>query len=82
MVLMSLAPLTTLFFNPFTSEQAQKNIFGFVLLNDWSARDVQVWEYQPLGPFQAKAFATTILPWVVTQEASQPVLCVWPRTAP
>jgi fumarylacetoacetase len=42
-------------------------IFGYVLLNDWSARDIQVWEYQPLGPFQAKAFGTTISPWVVTQ---------------
>ena len=41
-------------------------IFGYVLLNDWSARDIQAWEYQPLGPFQAKAFATTISPWIVT----------------
>lgn len=55
-----------------TVAQAQANIFGFVLLNDWSARDIQVWEYQPLGPFQAKAFATTISPWVVTQEALEP----------
>jgi len=57
---------------PLTVAQAQANIFGFVLLNDWSARDIQVWEYQPLGPFQAKAFATTISPWVVTQEALEP----------
>ncbi|MCC2112102.1 MAG: fumarylacetoacetate hydrolase family protein, partial [Hyphomicrobiales bacterium] len=47
-------------------------IFGYVLLNDWSARDIQAWEYQPLGPFQAKAFATSISPWVVTGEALEP----------
>jgi fumarylacetoacetase len=46
-------------------------IFGYVLLNDWSARDIQAWEYQPLGPFQAKATATTISPWIVTAEALQ-----------
>ncbi|WBU60067.1 fumarylacetoacetase [Paracoccus albus] len=53
-------------------EQAEQMIFGYVLLNDWSARDIQAWEYQPLGPFQAKAFATTISPWVVTQSALEP----------
>ena len=47
-------------------------IFGYVLLNDWSARDIQAWEYQPLGPFQAKATATTISPWIVTAEALEP----------
>ena len=47
-------------------------IFGFVLLNDWSARDIQAWEYQPLGPFQAKAFATSIGAWVVAKEALAP----------
>jgi fumarylacetoacetase len=47
-------------------------IFGFVILNDWSARDIQQWEYVPLGPFQAKAFATSISPWVVTREALEP----------
>src|SRR6202451_2638371 len=52
--------------------QAQEMIFGFVLLNDWSARDIQQWEYVPLGPFQAKAFATSISPWVVTREALEP----------
>jgi len=67
---------------PLTVEQAQANIFGFVLLNDWSARDVQVWEYQPLGPFQAKAFATTISPWVVTQEALQPFCVHGPEQHP
>jgi fumarylacetoacetase len=59
---------------PVTTAQAWEMIFGFVLLNDWSARDVQVWEYQPLGPFQAKAFGTTISPWIVTREALAPFL--------
>ena len=54
-----------------TEAQAETMIFGFVLLNDWSARDIQQWEYVPLGPFQAKAFATSISPWVVTREALQ-----------
>lgn len=52
--------------------EAADHIFGLVLVNDWSARDVQKWEYQPLGPFNAKNFATTISPWVVTMEALQP----------
>ena len=47
-------------------------IFGYVILNDWSARDIQAWEYQPLGPFQAKAFATSISPWIVTRAALEP----------
>ena len=55
-----------------TERQAEEMIFGFVILNDWSARDIQQWEYVPLGPFQAKAFATSISPWVVTREALQP----------
>jgi fumarylacetoacetase len=55
-----------------TEKQAEEMIFGFVLLNDWSARDIQQWEYVPLGPFQAKAFATSISPWVVTREALEP----------
>jgi fumarylacetoacetase len=55
-----------------TESQAEQMIFGFVLLNDWSARDIQQWEYVPLGPFQAKAFATSISPWVVTREALEP----------
>jgi len=57
---------------PVSVKQADEMIFGYVLLNDWSARDIQVWEYQPLGPFQAKAFATTVSPWVVTCEALVP----------
>lgn len=52
--------------------QADEMIFGYVLLNDWSARDIQAWEYQPLGPFQAKATATTISPWIVTKAALEP----------
>jgi fumarylacetoacetase len=52
--------------------KAAEHIFGFSLLNDWSARDVQGWEYQPLGPFLAKNFATTVSPWVVTAEALAP----------
>ncbi len=52
--------------------EADAMIFGFVLLNDWSARDIQAWEYQPLGPFQAKATATTISPWIVMAAALAP----------
>ncbi len=52
--------------------QADDMIFGYVLLNDWSARDIQAWEYVPLGPFQAKATATTISPWIVTRAALEP----------
>ncbi|MEX3016115.1 fumarylacetoacetase [Gymnodinialimonas hymeniacidonis] len=57
---------------PLTVDEACEHIFGYVLLNDWSARDIQAWEYQPLGPFQAKATATTISPWIVTAEALAP----------
>lgn len=58
---------------------AEDHVFGLCLLNDWSARDVQAWESQPLGPFLAKSFATTISPWVVTLEALAPFRC--PATA-
>jgi fumarylacetoacetase len=51
---------------------AEAHLFGLCLLNDWSARDLQSWEYQPLGPFLAKNFATTISPWIVTMEALAP----------
>ena len=61
---------------------AERLIFGFVLLNDWSARDIQAWEYQPLGPFLAKAFATTISPWVVTKEALEPFRTATPAQEP
>jgi fumarylacetoacetase len=55
-----------------SEKQAEEMIFGFTILNDWSARDIQQWEYVPLGPFQAKAFATSISPWIVTREALEP----------
>ncbi|GHB42749.1 fumarylacetoacetase [Pseudovibrio japonicus] len=57
---------------PISVQEADDMIFGYVILNDWSARDIQAWEYQPLGPFQAKAFATSISPWVVTKAALEP----------
>jgi fumarylacetoacetase len=57
---------------PVPIDRAADNIFGLVLMNDWSARDIQAWEYQPLGPFLAKNFCTTISPWVVTLEALEP----------
>jgi fumarylacetoacetase len=57
---------------PIPLAEAEAHIFGLCLLNDWSARDVQSWEYQPLGPFLAKSFATTISPWIVTMEALAP----------
>jgi len=57
------------FGQPITVDEADAMIFGYVLLNDWSARDIQGWEYQPLGPFQGKAFGTTISPWIVTAAA-------------
>lgn len=57
---------------PVTVAEADAMIFGYVLLNDWSARDIQAWEYQPLGPFQAKATATSISPWIVMKAALEP----------
>ncbi|HEY0733810.1 MAG TPA: fumarylacetoacetase [Herpetosiphonaceae bacterium] len=57
---------------PIAIEQAEEQIFGLCLVNDWSARDIQTWEYQPLGPFLAKSFVTTISPWIVTLEALAP----------
>jgi fumarylacetoacetase len=62
-------------------DEAERHIFGLCLLNDWSARDVQGWEYQPLGPFLAKNFATTISPWIVTLEALAPHRLPWTRVA-
>jgi fumarylacetoacetase len=62
-----------------TIDQAERHIFGLCLLNDWSARDIQAWEYQPLGPFLAKNFATTISPWIVTLEALAPFRLPWNR---
>jgi fumarylacetoacetase len=60
---------------PISVRNSLNHIFGVVLLNDWSARDLQAWEYQPLGPFLAKSFATTISPWIVTLEALEPYRC-------
>jgi fumarylacetoacetase len=65
-----------------TEQQAEEMIFGFTLLNDWSARDIQQWEYVPLGPFQAKAFGTSISPWIVTREALEPFRVHGPAQQP
>ncbi|HVP11539.1 MAG TPA: fumarylacetoacetase [Phycisphaerae bacterium] len=67
---------------PIPIEQAAEYIFGMVLVNDWSARDIQKWEYVPLGPFLAKNFGTTISPWVVTCEALEPFRCAGPTQDP
>jgi len=64
---------------PVTTTEADEMIFGYVLLNDWSSRDIQAWEYQPLGPFQGKAFGTSIGPWVVTKAALEPFRCEAPE---
>ncbi len=66
---------------PIALTEAEGHVFGLCLLNDWSARDVQAWEYQPLGPFLAKNFATTISPWIVTLEALAPYRTAWARPA-
>src|SRR5262245_5360977 len=57
---------------PIKISEAEDHIFGLCLVNDWSARDIQRWEYQPLGPFLSKSFATTVSPWIVTMEALAP----------
>lgn len=61
--------------SPVAIDAAEDALFGLCLVNDWSARDIQAWEYQPLGPFLAKSFATTVSPWVVTLEALAPFRC-------
>ncbi|MCM5678654.1 fumarylacetoacetase [Schlegelella sp. S2-27] len=66
---------------PVGMAEAEEHLFGLVLLNDWSARDLQAWEYQPLGPFLAKNFATTISPWIVTMEALEPFRTRFERPA-
>jgi len=66
---------------PVALAQAESHVFGLCLLNDWSARDIQAWEYQPLGPFLAKNFATSISPWVVTLEALAPFRVPFTRPA-
>ena len=60
-------------------DNAEDHVFGFCLFNDWSARDLQAWEYQPLGPFLAKNFASTVSPWVVSTEALAPYRTPWHR---
>jgi len=62
-------------------DQAESHVFGMCILNDWSARDLQAWEYQPLGPFLSKNFASTISPWIVTMEALEPFRTQWNRGA-
>jgi fumarylacetoacetase len=68
--------------HPVPVNSASEHIFGMVLVNDWSARDIQKWEYQPLGPFTAKNFATSISPWVVPLEALEPFRCKGPEQEP
>lgn len=63
-------------------DQAEEHVFGLCLLNDWSARDIQAWEYQPLGPFLSKSFASTISPWIVSMEALAPYRQAWHRADP
>ncbi len=67
---------------PIRMTNAESHLFGICLVNDWSARDIQKWEYQPLGPFLAKSFATTISPWVVSMEALAPYRCPAPVRDP
>lgn len=64
---------------PIALDDAEDHVFGLCLFNDWSARDIQAWEYQPLGPFLAKNFASTVSPWVVTLEALAPFRTAWTR---
>ncbi|CAJ2658262.1 unnamed protein product [Trifolium pratense] len=67
---------------PVDVNNAEDHIFGLVLLNDWSARDIQAWEYVPLGPFLGKNFATSISPWIVTLDALEPFACEAPKQDP
>ena len=64
---------------PISIENAEDHVFGMCLFNDWSARDIQGWEYQPLGPFLSKSFASTVSPWIVTSEALAPFRAAWTR---
>jgi fumarylacetoacetase len=67
---------------PVSTQEAEDYIFGFLLFNDWSARDIQRWEYQPLGPFLSKNFASTVSPWVVTLDALEPFRVAGPTQDP
>jgi len=62
-------------------DDADNHVFGYCIFNDWSARDIQAWEYQPLGPFLSKSFASTVSPWIVTSEALLPYRVEWSRAA-
>lgn len=65
--------------DPISIDNAEDHVFGLCIFNDWSARDIQGWEYQPLGPFLSKSFASTISPWIVTTEALAPYRQPWTR---
>ena len=65
-----------------STKEAEDYIFGFVMLNDWSARDIQKWEYVPLGPFLAKNFASHVSPWIVTMDALEPFMVEGPDQDP
>ena len=67
---------------PIPADAVREHVFGYVLVNDWSARDIQAWEYQPLGPFLAKSFATSISPWIVTLDALEPFRVSEPAREP
>ncbi len=67
---------------PIATANAREHIFGLCVVNDWSARDIQAWEYQPLGPFLGKSFATTISPWIVTLDALEPFRLAGPAQEP
>jgi fumarylacetoacetase len=67
---------------PVPADAVREHVFGYVLLNDWSARDIQAWEYQPLGPFLAKSFATSISPWIVSLDALEPFRSAEPERDP
>jgi fumarylacetoacetase len=64
---------------PISVDEAGEYIFGMVLFNDWSARDIQKWEYVPLGPFLGKSFASTMSPWIITMDALEPFKCSGPE---
>src|SRR4029078_3669615 len=67
---------------PITISEAGDHIAGYCLLNDWSARDLQAWEYQPLGPFLAKNFLTSVSPWIISPQALAPVRKAMPPRPP
>ncbi|MGR0277666.1 fumarylacetoacetase [Marinomonas dokdonensis] len=64
---------------PISIDNVDEHVFGLCLFNDWSARDIQAWEYQPLGPFLSKSFASTVSPWIITTEALAPFRAEWTR---